>query len=148
MGVIHFRNFLPANFLDRFLQHLDVQVKADRIHLSRLFCTEQVSHPANFHVAHSELIARAELSKFLNGAQPLTGSVGQLGAFGVEQPSVCLNSGSADSSSQLIQLGQAEPLRIFDQNRVDAGNIQPRFNDGGAEQNFGFALAKGEHGRF
>jgi hypothetical protein len=59
-----------------------------------------------------------------------------------------LNARSPDPAPQLIKLGEAKAVGIFDQNGVDAGNIQAGLDDGGADQNLRLPTAEGEHGGF
>ena len=82
----------------------------------------------------------------MNGTEALTRCVAQRGVAGIEQPGVSLNATPADSAPQLIQLGQAESVRVFNQNRVNAGDIEAAFNDGGAEHHIGFPRIERHHG--
>lgn len=105
LGIVHLGNLLAANFGDFFLQHVHVEVKADGIHLAGLLDAKQVADAANLHVAHGELIAGAELGKFLDGAEALAG-FGREGLLArVEQPRMGLDARSPHPSPELIQLG-------------------------------------------
>ena len=148
LGVVHLGNLLTANFSDFFLQHVHVEVEADRIHLTGLLDAKQVADTANLHVAHGELVAGTELGELLNGAEALAG-FGRKGLLaGVEQPRMGLDARSPHTSPQLIKLGQPELVSIFDQDGVDAGNVQTGLDDGGADEDVRFAAAETEHGGF
>ncbi len=148
LGVVYLGDLLSANLLQRFLQHLHVQIKADRVHLSRLLCPQQVAHTANLHIPHGKLEARPQLGKFLDGTQALTGSIGEFALAGIAEPRMCLDASPSDATPQLVKLGQAKLLGIFDDDRVHTGNIQPRLDDRGAEQQVCLVVAEGEHRGF
>ena len=56
-----------------------------------------------------------------------------------------LNAATTDASPELIQLSEAKPVGIFNQNRVDTGNVEPALHDGGAEHDVGFSTVERHH---
>ena len=59
-----------------------------------------------------------------------------------------LNATAANATPQLIQLCQSKTVGVFNQDRVDAGDIKTALNDGGAEHHVGFAGIEGNLGAF
>ena len=56
-----------------------------------------------------------------------------------------LDATAPDPSSELIELSESKPVGIFNQNRVDTGNVEPAFHDGGAEHDVGFSTVERHH---
>jgi len=52
------------------------------------------------------------------------------------------------AAPQLIKLGQAEAVGAVNNQRIDVGHIQPRLDDGGADQDITLALGKLGHHPF
>ena len=94
------------------------------------------------------MVAAAELGEFLNRAQPLSCGIAETRVTGVEEPGVGLNATAAHTTAQLIQLSQAEAVGVLDQDRVDPGDVQAAFDDGGAEHHVGLTGVEGDHGAF
>jgi hypothetical protein len=59
-----------------------------------------------------------------------------------------LDARSPHPSPELVKLGEAELVGVFDQDGVDAGNVQTGLDDGGADENIRLAAAEAEHGGF
>ena len=49
-------------------------------------------------------------------------------------------------SPELVELGEAEPVRLADEDRVRVGDVQPRLDDGGAKQQVGAPAGEIVHG--
>ena len=57
-----------------------------------------------------------------------------------------LNPTAADTSPQLIELGKAKTVGVFNQDRVDTRNVQAAFHNRGAKHHVGFACVERHHG--
>ena len=67
-----------ARGVNRLLEHLCEQVKADRAHVARLLGAEQASRAADLEVAHSDAHAAAELGVLVERRQARLGLLGQV----------------------------------------------------------------------
>ena len=79
---------------------------------------------------------------FRHGAEPLTGLVifvvGHQHAVGLVLP-------PAHPAPKLVELAEAEALRVFHHHQTGVGNVHAHFNDGGGHQNIRFSCGKGGH---
>ena len=53
--------------------------------------------------------------------------------------------GASHPTAKLVELAQAEPVGVFDDEGVGVGNVQTGFDDGGAYQHLNLALGHGLH---
>ena len=94
----------------------------------------------DFQIPESNVKAAAELCKFPHGRQPLgrflpehlVSLEGEIGIGSAVR--------AADPSPELIQLGQAEAVRMFNDQRIDIRHVHASFNNGGANQNIRFVF--------
>ena len=110
-------------------EHLHIHVIADAFHLSRLVRTEQIARAANLKIAHGNLDAGAEFSKFANRLQSLAGGLGERFEGRYCQIGVCPAGASSHAPSDLVQLRKTEITRVFDNQRVAVGNVDSGFDD-------------------
>ncbi|MEF9896572.1 MAG: hypothetical protein RR843_12440, partial [Clostridia bacterium] len=68
---------VAAQRAHRVLDHLDVQVVADRRHVPRLLGAQQVARAPDLQVAHRDAKARAKLGKFADRVQALVCRLGE-----------------------------------------------------------------------
>ena len=104
LGVIHRRDVLTANLGKLLLEHFHVEVETDGFHLAALLHPQQIANAADFHVPHGELVAAAELGKFLDCPQPLPCGITEAGVSGIEEPGVGLDATAAHTAPQLVEL--------------------------------------------
>ena len=56
--------------------------------------------------------------------------------------------GAADPAAQLVQLGQAESVRAFDNNGIGIGHINTGFDDGATHQDVVLLVVESPHHLF
>ena len=61
----------PLRFLDRFIQHLAVQIVTDRFHMPVLLGSEQISRATDLQIPHRDLKPASEFRKFLDRRKTL-----------------------------------------------------------------------------
>ena len=105
-----------------------------------LLCAEQVARAADLHIAHGDLEARAELGKLAHRLQPFGRDVAQHLAAHESEIRERAAGGTPHPSAQLVKLRQPEAVGVFDDQRVDVGDIHTGFDDGGAHQNINVVL--------
>ncbi len=66
--------------------------------------------------------------------QPLGGHVGQRLALGDGQVGKGPPAGAADPSPDLVELGEAQPVGVLDDQGVAVGDVHAGLDDGGADQ--------------
>ena len=113
--------------------------------MAALAVAQQVARAAYLHIAHRHAEARAEFSELSDGSQALVGvfreHLARLhGQIGIGQ-AVAAPHAAAD----LIQLRQAEAIRVDHDQRVGARHVQPRLYNRGTQQHVVFALVEIEH---
>src|SRR5450830_1219191 len=68
--------------------------------------------------------------------------------MGIEDISIGMTLSTTYSATQLIQLGKSEAFSFVDDDRVDVGEIEPCFDDGGRQEDIVFAFIEVEHDLF
>ena len=137
-----------GEFADRFGDHLDVQVEADRRDMSGLFGPSRLPGAADFEVAHGDLEAGTEIGELADRLQPFVGLFGELVVARVQQVCVGALAAPADPSPQLVQLREAEPIGAVDDERVDGRHVEPAFDDRRADQHVVLAFPELLHDPF
>ncbi len=82
------RRVTPCSSAIGLVQHLDVQLEAERGNVARLLGAEQVACAADLEVAHRDREARAELGVVGQRRQSRTGLRGELGRVRIEEVGV------------------------------------------------------------
>ena len=72
-GQQHLLHHLALQLPHRLLDHLHVEIEADRDDEAVLLAAQQVSGAADLHVAHGDAEAGAQLGELADGLQPLLG---------------------------------------------------------------------------
>ena len=99
-----------------------------------LLRAQNVARTADFQVAHGDAEARAEGGELPDGLQTLGGHVGQRLALGDGQVGKGPAAGAPDPSADLVELGEAQPVRVLDNQGVAVGDVHAGLDDGGADQ--------------
>ena len=88
---------------------------------------------------------RAEIVQFLQQAEAFLCDLGEYFLRGDQQIGIGLYVAAAHAPTQLIKLGEPEMIGMVDDDGIGAGDIQPRFDDGGGQQYVHFALYERQH---
>jgi hypothetical protein len=56
-----------------------------------------------------------------------------------------MSGGTTYTTTQLVQLGKAESVRVFDDESVGVWNVQTGFNDGGTHEHLNVTVCHGLH---
>ena len=131
--------------LYRIGEELRVEIEADRRNVPRLFATEQVARAANFEVGKCQLEAGAEVRRIEDRLQALARIISERLFASVEQVAPGATTAAPHTTTQLIELGEAEAIGAINDDRVRVRNIETRFNDGGADQDLRLAAHKLTH---
>src|SRR6266513_927043 len=138
----------PFQLRHCLLEQLAVQVETDRPDVAALSCAQDAAGAANLQVAHGNAKTRAQRAVLFDGADPLARGTDCHHFAREKQIGVCLVLGSADASTQLIQIGETKLICPIDDDGVCIRNIEPAFNDRGANEHIGFASDESCHDRF
>src|SRR5690606_3142950 len=95
-------------------EDLVVGLEADVVHEAALLRAEQVAGAADVEVLHGDVDAAAEVAELFDGLQALAAEVGQQVRTGREQVAVGLAVAAAHAPAQLVQVAEAEVLRLVD----------------------------------
>ncbi len=109
-------------------------MKADRGYVSALAAAEQFARAAHFEVAHGNGITRAQLGVLGDHLEPFLPFERGRAVFVAEEVRVGALGAASHPSAQLVELRQAKGVGAVHDERVRVGDIQPRFDDGGAQQ--------------
>jgi hypothetical protein len=131
--------------LHRLVEHLHVELEAERGDVPGLLVAEQVAGAAQLEVAHGDLEARAELGVVAQGAQALLGVLRQRGRRGVQQVGVGALARPADPPADLVELGQAEHVGALDDERVRLRDVDARLDDRRGHEDVGLAAQEAQH---
>ena len=101
----------PPAACDGLVEHLHVELEAERRDVAGLLVAEQVAGAADLEVAHGDLEAGAELGVVAERAQALRRLLGQRGVRGVQQVGVGALAGAADAPADLVELGRGRRRR-------------------------------------
>ncbi len=138
----------PFHLRNCLLEQLAVQIGTDRHDVAALSCAQDAAGAANLQVAHGNAKTRAQRAVLFDGADPLARGTDCHHFAREKQIGVCLVLGSADASAQLIQVGETKLICSIDDDGVCIRNIEPAFNDRGANEHIGFASDESCHDRF
>ncbi len=97
--------------------------------MAALLPAEDVAGAANLHVPHRDVEAGAKLRGLLNRLQALLGLAPEDLVWAVEQVGVGAVGAAADPAPELVELGQAEGVRVVDHHSVDVGDVDAGLDD-------------------
>ncbi len=131
--------------LDRFRQQATVEVEADGCHGATLLRPQEVAGAADLQVAQGDLEAGPQLGGLEDGLEALLGGLRQAGLAVVDQVGVGQVCPSAHATAKLVDLGQPQLVGLVDDDGVDVGDVEARFDDGGAGQHVDAPVHEVEH---
>ena len=108
--------------------------------MPRLLRAQQIARAANFEVAHCNLEARAELGVLADGFESLFCDFGQNLSPPERQIGVSMAARPSHAAAQLVQLGKAELIRVFNDEGVHVRNVDTGLNDRRADQNLNLSV--------
>ena len=114
---------------DGLVEHLDVQLEAERGDVAGLLGAEQVARAADLEVAHRDREAGAELGVVGERRQPRAGLRGQLGRVRIEEVGVREDVAAADAPADLVELGEPELVGALDDQRVRLRDVETGLDD-------------------
>ncbi len=141
---LNFR-LLAAQFLDRLLQQLTIEVKTHGIDVSMLLSAQQVPSAPDLEVEGSNPESGAQVAEFADGGQPLARHVGEHLIGGNQQIGVGAPVRSSHASAQLVELRHAVKIGPVDDDGVHPGNVQPVLDNGGCDQDVELILDEAQH---
>ena len=113
--------------------------------MAGLLRAQQIARTPDFQVAHGNFEAGAEFREVPDGGEPLFCDLRQTLVGPEGKVGISVAGGAAHPSPELMKLGQAEAVGIFNNEGVGVGNVQAGFDDGGANQHLNFTLGHGLH---
>ncbi len=107
-----------------------------------LFGSEELAGAAEFeiHFGDGEAVLRID-----EGADAFFAGVVQ---FFSDEQAVALFAAATDASTELVELGEAEALRLLDDHDGGVGDVDADLDDGGRNEDFGAAAFESFHGGF
>ena len=139
---------LASRFADRLHQHLREQVEADRREVAGLLGAEQRAGAADLEVAHGDLDAAAQVGVLADGHEALGGLLGQRLVRREQEVRVGLDVAAADSALELVELREAQALRVLDDERVGVRVVDAGLDDGGRDEHVVLVGGERLHDRF
>lgn len=121
-------------------EQTDIEVVADGFHVAMLFRSEKTAGPADFEVTHGDVEPGAEAGEFADSGEAFGGDFGEGFAAGEGEIGESAASGAADPSAELIELGEAHAVGVFDNEGVAVGDIDAGFDDSGTDEDINFAF--------
>ena len=112
-----------------------------------LLLPEEIAGAADLQVAHRQLESRSQVLQLPDDVETLVGALAERPLHGVEEVRVGALPGPPDPAPELVELGQAEPVGVVDDDGVGVGDVQPGLDDGGADQHVDLAVDEGAHHR-
>ena len=103
-----------------------VELEADSRDLAVLLLTEQVAGAANLEVAHGELEPGAEVLQVTDDVEAFVGLLGERPRGRIHHVCVRALPRTSNASAQLVELREAEPMRIIDDDGVGVRNVEAR----------------------
>src|SRR5271154_6603245 len=95
-----------------------------------LLTAQHVACAAKFEIESGDSEAGAEFAELLHGGETFAGDVRERRVGRNEQVSVRALVRTADSATELIQLGEAEAVGAVDQDGVGMGDVEAIFHHG------------------
>ena len=135
-------------FLDGFVEDFVVHVVAYFADEAALFGAKYVAGAAYVEVAHSDVETAAYCGEFLYGTQTFLGLVGKDGIGGYEHVAECFAIAASHAAAHLVQVAEAELLRVVDNHGVGVGYVETILDDRCRHKHIYFAFNKTHHGVF
>ncbi len=142
------RDLLALQLAHRLFQQPNVHVEADRVDVAVLLAAQQIAGAAQFQIERRDLEAGAQIAELLERRQALAGDFGQFGIRRHQQISIRAAVGAAHAAAQLVELGEAVALGIFDNHGVRQRNIQAIFYNCRANEDIELVPHELQHGLF
>ncbi len=105
---------------------------------------QKVPHAPDLHVPLRQQVARTQVGEVGDGGEALLRGLGEAGR--VEEVGVGLQVLPPHPAPELVQGGEAQPVRPLYEDGVGLGHVQARLNDGGGEEDVVGPLGEEEHG--
>ena len=121
-------------------EELAVEVEADSGHVTGLFGAEKGTCTADFEVAHGDAEAAAEGSVLADGVEPFAGVAARDGITREEKEGVGLAVGATNAAAKLVEVGESKAVGAIDENGIGIGDVDTTLDDGGGEEDIGFAF--------
>ena len=99
-----------------------VELEAESHDLAVLLLAEQVAGAANLEVAHGELEPGAEVLQVADDVEALVGLLGERPRGRIHHVCVRPLPRASDTSAELVELCEAEPMRVIDDDGVGVRN--------------------------
>ena len=107
--------------------------------------SEHASGAADLQIAHGDAVAAPELREFPDRGEPLFRILLQHPVLLIHQKRIGRARGTSHAAAELIQLGQSEPVRVVDDDRVDIRYVETRLDDRGGNQHVDLPVDKINH---
>ena len=137
--------FSTPHHRHRALQQLAGEAEADGGDVAGLLAAEQVAGTAQLQVTHGEVEAAAQRTVAPNRGKALARIAVHESLGRQEQIGVALTRTAADTTAQLVEVGEAEGVRAVNKDGIGAGDVDAALDDRGREQHVGLAALEGTH---
>ena len=141
-GLCSFLFGFAAFFKHRLVQQFNIQIVANTVDISVLFCTEKVSCSADFQVTKGDFKAGTELGIFLDSREAFFSHLGQCLSGTVGKVCICLSFASANSAPDLMKLRKTETVGIFNNKSICGRQVNACLNYGCADKNVNISSHK------
>ena len=130
---------------DGLVQHLDVQLEAERRDVTGLLGAEQVARAADLEVAHRDLEAGPELRVVGERREARPRLRRQLAPIRVEEVRVRRHVRAAHATADLVELREPEHVGTLDDEGVRLRDVEPRLDDRGGDEDVRVAREERVH---
>ena len=143
------RTQLDAGFHPQFLHGLGQDLLVSLVtHVgdeTALLGPQEVAGAADIQVLHGDVEAAAQVAELLDGVQPAAGLVGQGNQRRHDEVAERFLVASSHAAAELMQVTQADILRLVHDDRVGVGDVQAAFDDGRAQQHVVVSPHESQH---
>ena len=129
----------PGELGHCLVEHLDVELEAERRDVTGLLGAEQVAGTADLEVAHRDLEAGAELGVVGERRKPGAGLRRQLARVRIEEVRVGGDVRAADPPADLVELAEPEGVGPLHDQCVCLRDVDPRLDDRRRDEHVGVA---------
>ena len=123
------RGRLPLQLTHRLLEQLHVQIETDCFDVTALLRPKQVAGAADLQVERGDPEPAAQLAELTDRGKPTARDRRERVLGRHHEVRVRPAVGATHSSAQLVELRQAVPLGMVDDDRVDVRNVDPVLDD-------------------
>ena len=106
--------------------------KTDLVDKAALLAAQEISRAPDIQIAHGQVEPAPEVREFFDGLQPLSRFARESVDGRNEQVAEGFPVRTPDAPAKLVQLGEAEPVRPIDDDRIGVGYVQAVLDDAGA----------------